>query len=224
MGVKDIVKKTIVEAFDSTDLSLERIILVMAVTAILSLYIFAIYRIITKKTFYSKTFNISLVLLAIITAAIIMTIQKSIVVSLGMVGALSIVRFRTAVKEPLDLVFLFWSIAVGIICGAGIYEVAIVLDIVITIAIFSLDNIPIAKTPQILIINSMDTKAKSRIEEILKQTCKSFKLKSRNFSRNQMDLVYEIYSVKEEECVDEIRNIESIITVSLIAHDGETTY
>lgn len=73
----------------------------------------------TRKTFYSKNFNTSLAVVAVVTAAIILTVQSNIVISLGMVGALSIVRFRTAIKEPMDLAFMFWSISVGIICGAG---------------------------------------------------------------------------------------------------------
>lgn len=89
-----------------------------------------------------------------ITAAVILTIQFSIVISLGMVGALSIVRFRTAIKDPMDLVFLFWSISVGIICGAGLAEVAVILSLKVTLGILLLDKMPAVSTPMLLVINA----------------------------------------------------------------------
>ena len=118
MSTKDILKKSFLQSITSADITPQEIFLVLAIATVLSLYIYFIYKVLTRKTFYNKTFNISLAALALITAGIILTIQSSIVVSLGMVGALSIVRFRTAIKDPMDLVFLFWSISVGIICGA----------------------------------------------------------------------------------------------------------
>ena len=122
MSIKDVLKKSFVSSINMAELSVSEILVVLGVTLLLSLYIFFIYRIFTRKTFYNKSFNISLAATALITAAVIITIQSSIVVSLGMVGALSIVRFRTAVKDPLDLVFMFWSLAVGIICSNVIFR------------------------------------------------------------------------------------------------------
>ena len=120
MGFKDILKKSFLEGANVVDFSIASVALTLVVTAALGLYIYIVYRLISRKSFYSKSFNISLVAMAMITAAIILAIQSSVVISLGMVGALSIVRFRTAVKDPMDLVFLFWSISIGIICGAGL--------------------------------------------------------------------------------------------------------
>ncbi len=117
MSFKDIFKNSFLNGF-SSGVDVKTIIISLAVTTVLALYIFFIYRMVTRKTFYAKTFNLSLIAMAIITAAIILTIQSNIVLSLGMVGALSIIRFRTAIKDPLDLVFLYWSISMGIICGA----------------------------------------------------------------------------------------------------------
>ena len=144
MSTKDILKKSFLESITSADVTPQEIFLILLITTVLALYIFFIYRVLTRKTFYSKTFNISLAALALITAGIILTIQSSIVVSLGMVGALSIVRFRTAIKDPMDLVFLFWSISVGIICGARLYVIAVILSVFVTIVIFVLDKMPVA--------------------------------------------------------------------------------
>lgn len=148
----------------------------------------------TRRTFYSKTFNISLIAVALIVAAIIVTIQLSVVVSLGMVGALSIVRFRTAVKDPMDLVLLFWAISVGIICGAGIPGIAISLSLMVTIVLLIFDRIPVAKTAMILVINGdfSDGSIDQKIEEIVEKYCKFYSEKSRNIADGQLNLVLEI--------------------------------
>ena len=130
MSFSDIFKKDFLASYTSDTISVPHIAAVLLITAVIAFYIFMTYRLVTKKTFYSKNFNIALAAIAVITAAIILAVQSSIVISLGMVGALSIVRFRTAIKEPMDLCFLFWSIAVGICCGAHMTEVALVLSAV----------------------------------------------------------------------------------------------
>ena len=119
MSFKDIFKKSFLEGFATAELTGRVILAALGIAAVLALYIFFfVYRIMTRKTFYSRNFGIALVGVALITAALILTMQSSVVISLGMVGALSIVRFRTAIKDPLDLMFLFWSISVGIIYAA----------------------------------------------------------------------------------------------------------
>ena len=125
---KDIFKKSFLQGFASTEITTFTVVTALMIACALALYIFFVYRIVTRKTFYSKTFNISLAGITVITAALILTMQSSVVLSLGMVGALSIVRFRTAVKDPMDLMFMFWSISVGIICGAGMAQIAVILS------------------------------------------------------------------------------------------------
>ena len=142
MTFKDIFKKSFIEGWSGSEIDALSAASVMAITLLLALFIFLIYKITTKKQFYSRGFNISLVGTALITAAIILTVQSNIVISLGMVGALSIVRFRTAIKEPMDLMFLFWSISIGIICGAGLAQIGIILSITMTVVVFALDRIP----------------------------------------------------------------------------------
>ena len=154
MGFKDVFKKSFLEGFNGMDITTAKIAAALFVTALLALYIFAIYRLVTRKVFYSKNFNIALAAMSLITAAIILAMQSNLVISLGMVGALSIVRFRTAIKDPLDLVFLFWSICIGIFCGAGLYEVAVVTSVAVTVFILVLDMIPVSRAPMMLVVNS----------------------------------------------------------------------
>ncbi len=224
MSFKDIFKRSFIEGFSRYDNSPVNIIIVFAIASLFSLYIFFAYRILTKKTFYSKTFNIALPALTLITAAVILTIQSSIVVSLGMVGALSIVRFRTAIKEPMDLVFLFWAITTGIICGAGLAEIACVLAFVLTIFLFVLDRIPIGRAPKILLVSASGYDVEEKLVEVVKKYCKYFTVKSRSLSENRSDLVIEVRTEKEAELAKDVAALGFVSSSSLLAHDGEVTY
>ena len=224
MSIQDAFKKSFLTNFNTADISTQDIVVTLMVTLVLALYIFFIYRIISRKNFYNKSFNISLAALAMITAAIIITIQSSIVVSLGMVGALSIVRFRTAVKDPLDLVFLFWAIAVGIICGAGFYNIAAIVSIMITIMVFVLDMIPVAKVPMILVVRVAGGVMQNKILDVVADETKYYKVKSRNMTKNQLNMIIELRTKKESELLNKICDIDGVEYASLLDHDGEVTF
>lgn len=225
MNFGDIIKKSVLESYSAADISGTHILTVLGITALLSLYVFLVYRCMTRKTFYSKNFNISLVAIAMITSAIIMTIQSSIVVSLGMVGALSIVRFRTAIKEPLDLVFLFWSISIGIMCGADLSKIAIIASLLLTILICGLGYLPTVKMPMILIVNADFIEGQGeKILNIVGKHSKYYKVKSRNISGEQLDMVIEVTSKDDDAFVTELSQLEHVRAVSLLSHDGEITY
>ena len=224
MGFKDVFKKSFLEGFTSMDITTAKIVATLFVSALLALYVFAIYRLVTRKVFYSKNFNISLAAMSIITADIILAMQSNLVISLGMVGALSIVRFRTAIKDPMDLVFMFWSISIGIICGAGLYEVALVTSVAVTVFILVLDMIPVSKAPMMLVINSSQMDGEQQILDIVGKYSKSYKVKSRNLSKGRLDMVVELRVKDESALVSEVAALEGMIGASLIAHDGEVTF
>lgn len=222
MGFNDIFKKSFINGF--TSMELPDILLSLAVVCLIALYIFFAYRFLTRRTFYNKNFGIALAALAIITAAIILTIQSSIVISLGMVGALSIVRFRTAIKEPMDLVFLFWAISAGIICGAGLFSLAIITSLVITAAVFVLDLIPVSKAPVLLIVNTSDLDGEDALMDVVGKYSKYARVKSRIVTAGQLDMVIEVRVNKESAFVKEVSALKGMSSVSLLSHDGETTY
>ena len=224
MGFGDIFKNSFMEGFYSTDVSLATVLLSMAIVCLIALYIFFAYRLLTRRTFYNKNFGISLAALALITAASILTIQSSIVISLGMVGALSIVRFRTAIKEPMDLVFLFWSISAGIICGAGLYSLAIIASLIVTVALLVLDLIPVTKAPMLLVVSSTDMEGENALLDVVKKYSKYYRVKSRTLSMGRMDLIVEVRVREEAALVKEASALEGMDSVSLLSHDGETTY
>lgn len=225
MSFSEIFKKSFLSGYTGADMSSAQIIFALVMTCVLAVYVFYVYKLLTRKTFYSKSFATSLVALAIITSAVIITIQSSIVVSLGMVGALSIVRFRTAIKEPMDLVFLFWSISIGIICGAGLAKIAIIASIILTIILFVLDMAPVAKAPMILVVNAQLSDGKSdEILSLVKKYSKYSKVKSRNITGGQLDMVVEVKVSEDEKLVEEASKIEGVNAVSLLSHDGEVTF
>ncbi len=221
---KDIFKKSFLQGFSRYDNSPENIIVAFLIATVFALYIFIAYRILTRKSFYSKSFNIALPALTLITTSVILSIQSNIVISLGMVGALSIVRFRTAIKEPMDLVFLFWAIATGIVCGAGLAEISAVLAFLLTIMLFVLDRLPVGRSPKILIVSASGYDAEGGIIEIVKKYCRHYTVKSRTLSAGQCDLVLEVRTDRDSELEREVAGLENVLSSSLLAHDGEVTY
>lgn len=224
MSVKDVIKNSVLNNFQSVNITMKTAILFLMAACLLGVYIFIIYRVFTVKSFYSKMFNVSLVLMCVLTAAIIITIQSSIVVSLGMVGALSIVRFRTAIKDPMDLMFLFWSISIGIITGAGMLGLGIMVCVMATILLLFLNYLPERRQSQILMINAAENKAVKDIYEIIKKYDKHFRTQSRNVTKESADILIEVCIKEEEQLLEELLALESIYSVSLIANKGETVY
>ena len=224
MSVSDVFKKSFLEGFSSYDIGTTAAVAVMLTASLFALYIFLVYRLLTRKTFYSKTFNISLAGITLITAAVILTIQSSIVVSLGMVGALSIVRFRTAIKDPMDLMFLFWSITVGIICGVGLAKIALILSIALTVGILILDRLPVAKAPQILVVRSSDRDSEASIMEIVNRHSRSSTVKSRNMTEVSLEMIVELRTDAGSELLRELLALEPVSSASLLKHDGEVTF
>ena len=225
MSFSDIFKKSFLQGYSTIELGTKGIIVALCFSLVLGVYIFFCYRLLTRRTFYSKNFNISLVCMSLITTAIILTIQSSVVVSLGMVGALSIVRFRTAIKEPMDLVFLYWAISVGIICGAGLSEIAIILSIVVTLAVLILSRIPLGNAPMILVVNAVNDKEPNKaIRQNDRKYSRFYSEKSRNISGGQLNLVIELAVKSDDGLTGDLSSLKGVHSVSLLSHDGEVTF
>ena len=225
MGFSDILKESFLESYNLTDLTTKDILLAMLMACVIGLYIFLVYRIVTRKAFYSKSFSISLVVLAMITTSIILTIQSSVVVSLGMVGALSIVRFRTAIKDPMDLVFLFWSIGAGIICGVGLFELVVLTSVCVSLVIAALELVPAVRLPMLLIINTSEKSGEKAILEVVKNYTKYYRVKSRNITSQGLDMIIELRIKKDSDnLAQEIQALTGVVSASLLLHEGESTY
>ena len=223
MTFSDIFKNSFLQEF-SGNMSTTAVVFYMFLAACFGFYIFLVYRIMTRKNFYQKSFNISLWVLTVIIAAIIITISSNIVLSLGMVGALSIVRYRTAIKDPMDLVFLFWSIAEGIMCGAGMALLAALLALLITVGVFVLDKLPMVRALKIMTISASDYECEEKIMQILKSYCKICNVKSRALSCGGLNLVVEFSGEEEAACTRELMQVAGVHSVTALTHDGEVTF
>ena len=218
----DLIMKSFLEGYATSELNVGTMFFCMGIAAAIGLYIFLIYKLVNKNSFYNRNFNISLIALTVITAAIILTIQSNIVVSLGMVGALSIVRFRTAIKDPMDLVFLFWSISVGIICGAGFALIAVIASVVLTIIIVCLSLFSSPRETMVLVVNA-DEYNENQVLEAVKANCGFWKVRARNISGTGMNMAIEVRTKEPQALIRQIVGMEHVVSASLLEHDGEIT-
>ena len=209
---------------DQSGFSFEEVTVNILASALIGLFIFISYYISHRETIYSKKFNVSLVVLTVLTSTVMTVIGNNIALSLGMVGALSIVRFRTAIKDPMDLAFLFWSISIGIICGAGLYEIALVTSVGVTVFILVLDMLPVGKAPMMLVVNSSEMNGEKAVLDVVGKYARYYKVKSRNLSKGRLDLVIELKVKEESALVSEVAALGGMLSASMISHDGEVTF
>lgn len=221
MSFKDIIKKSVLESFTYGDFSNVNIVITLGVTFLIALYIFFVYRFVTKRTFYNRDFNVSMAIISVVTAGIIIAMQSNLVISLGMVGALSIVRFRTAIKEPMDLLFLFWSISTGIICGSGLYQLSILVALAVTAGIFFLQALPMSSIPYLLILKLSGSEAEASVLELLKKHSPKYKLDSKSIRDGSASLIFEVRAKNVSALVDEVSKIPGVHSASVMHHSGE---
>ncbi len=220
MGFNDIIKNSVLKAFSTPGFSTTNAVLSLCICFSIAVYIYFVYRFICRTTFYDKSFNVSMAMVSVMVTGIIIAMQSNLIISLGMVGALSIVRFRTAIKEPMDLLFLFWSISTGIICGSNLYELGILVALVCTMGILLLQVIPIRTSPYLVIINAQNKTAESEILAIIQKYSPRYKIDSKNIGQHGMDLIVEIRSKHANELVDELSEIALVTSASLLYHDS----
>ncbi len=204
------------------DLSIWMILINLIVAFAIIMFIYFIY----KKTFsgvlYSKNFNITLVMVSLVTTSAVIVISSNIILALGMVGALSIVRFRMAVKDPKDIGFLFWAITNGIICGISAYSLAVVSALFIGLVIFLLSKKIKIIEPFLLILDTRDLDI-SKIEEMLKKYTILYKLRSKIIEDGKTQVIIEIKLKKDKinGLLSEIKDIKDITYSKLVSYEGD---
>ncbi len=221
MGFKDMIKKSVLEGFSYSDFSTVKITVTLGVTFLLALYVFLVYRAITRRTFYDRNYNVSMAILSLVTAGIIMAMQSNLVISLGMVGALSIVRFRTAIKEPMDLLFLFWSISIGIICGAGLYKMALLMSLAVTAGLLFLQALPVSASPWLLIVKLQGEEAEEALLTLLRSRCSKYKLSSKSIQQGVTSMILELRDKEPNALVSEVSKLSGVLSATCLHHDGE---
>lgn len=223
MSTKDVIKAGILESLSAgTYLDAKVILGILFFSVLMGVYIYLIYRFSAKTAFYSKDLNITMAGMPVVVAAIMIAMQANLLVSLGMVGALSIVRFRTAVKNPLDLMFLFWTISAGIICGVNLKALALLLCAVMTAVILLLQVIPVMVAPSVLVIRG-DAKETDweAVKKCVFENTKSAKQKMESFRLGQMEIIFEVKVKEDAKLLSELQEFAGVQGVNLLSHDGE---
>ncbi len=220
MSFTDIFKSSFLENVTSVSLAAMAIAMILAFG--LGMFIFLIY----KKTFsgvmYSSGFGVTLVALTMISTLVILAVTSNVVLSLGMVGALSIVRFRTAIKEPLDIAFLFWSIAVGIVLAAGMIPLAVMGSVAIGIVLLVFANRKSHVNPYIMVLQCTNQDSEAAAMDYLKTKIARLTVKSKTVRKGMVELNVEIRLKKDDtDFVNALSDMEGVDNVALISYNGD---
>ena len=220
MTFNDIFKSSFLENVSSV--SLLDMGIALALAFCLGLFIFLVY----KKTFngvmYSSSFGVTLIALTMITTVVILAVTSNVVLSLGMVGALSIVRFRTAIKEPLDIAFLFWSIAVGIVLAAGMIPLAVIGSVIIGVILLVFVNKKSHVHPYILVLECDCQESENKAKEFLSQHVTRSVVKSKTAQAGKVELNLEV-RLKEDntDFVAALSQLKGVRSAVLVSYNGD---
>ncbi len=220
MTFRDIFKSGFLD--NMTSISLFDMAVALVLAFLLGLFIFFVYKKTYSGVMYSPSFGVTLVGLALITTMLIMTVSSNVVLSLGMVGALSIVRFRAAIKEPADILFLFWSISAGIVLAAGLIPLAVFGSIFIGIVLVLFAGKKTVDSPYILIIHCGDSGQEEAVHRLVGANVKKMNLKSKSVSPGLIELNYEV-RLKDDDSsfVNDIHTMEGVSRVVLVSYNGD---
>ena len=196
--------------------SVGNMILNLVVIFLLSLLIYAVYKHTTKRVNYYSNFAIVIMLTAVVTGVIMMIIESNLVLSLGMVGALSIIRFRSAIKDPVDTAYIFWSVAIGIASGTGNHVLSAVASLLITIFIVIFSLISNTQKKEILILRGKEIDIQV-VENILSQEKIRFVCKSSSFNKGYQEFIYEINSKKSNSLTSKLSAVDSIEGINIVS-------
>lgn len=188
---------------------------------IVGIIIALVYRKTYRGVLYSPSFTVTLIMLTLVTTPVVMCIKSDIALSMGMVGALSIVRFRTAVKDPLDTAYMFWSLTMGILLGAGLHLVALIVVLCISVLMFVLTFARFTAPNAYLLVMHYDEYSEPAINKELDRSVKSYKLRSKTLTRSGAEMTYEVRLSDRHEVVTRMLDIEGVHDATLVACQSE---
>lgn len=220
VSFSDIFKSSFLEQAGS--FSLLDMVIGLALAFVLGLFIFFVYKKTYRGVMYSGSFGLSLLAMTMVTTLILLAITSNVVLSLGMVGALSIVRFRTAVKEPMDIVFVFWAIAAGIVLGAGFIPLAVFGSVFIGLVLFLFTNRKSSDAPYVLVVGCADDQVEQLAGVTISQQVRRFAVKSKTVSPEGIEITYDL-RLKEgtTQFVNQIAAIPGVRSAVLVSYNGE---
>ncbi|NMO97588.1 DUF4956 domain-containing protein [Paenibacillus lemnae] len=217
----DIIKSSFITNFES-DITISKMLITFAIAFAIGFFVYLLYKRIFSGVLYSKSFNVSLIGMTMVTALVIMAINSNLILSLGMVGALSIVRFRTPIKDPTDLIFLFWSAAAGIVTGAGFYTLAVIGSVIVGIIMLVFIKNPIVDTPYLLVVNCDSQHSEQEIHKKLGSIVKRYNVKQKTVSANNIEMTLEVrLRDKEGTFVNQLSALNGVKNAVLISYNGD---
>lgn len=220
MTFNDIFKSSFLENISSV--SIFDMALALALAFGIGMFIFLVYQKTYQGVMYSSSFGTTLVALTMITTIVILAVTSNVVLSLGMVGALSIVRFRTAIKEPLDIAFLFWSIAAGIVLAAGMIPLAVIGSIIIGVFLLVFVNRKVYRNPYILVLSCVDSETEKKASDFLKQQTEKCVIKSKTVQKGMIELHMEIRMRNDStDFVNDLSDMQGVNSAVLVSYHGE---
>ena len=194
-----------------------KILIGLLMGCLVGLVIAFVYKRCYRGVLYSPTFALTLVMLTLITTPVVMCIKSNIALSMGMVGALSIVRFRTAVKDPMDTAYMFWALTMGILLGAELYIHALIVVLAISVVLFAMSFIHFRKPNAYLLVVHYDEYAEQDITQLLRRTVKQRKLRSKTVTRAGAEMTIEVRLDSKQDLVASVLNIEGVHDATLVA-------
>ena len=220
MTFNDIFKSSFLE--NVTSVSILDMTLTLVLGFAIGLFIFLVYKKTYQGVMYSSSFGVTLIALTMITGMVILAVTSNVVLSLGMVGALSIVRFRTAIKEPLDIAFLFWAIAAGIVLAAGMIPLAVIGSVVIGIILLIFVNKKTYSNPYIVVIRCIDHATEEKAVDYLRSMCERCIVKSKSAQKGSIELNLEI-RLKNDDTgfVNALSDMHGVDSAVLVSYNGD---
>jgi uncharacterized membrane protein YhiD involved in acid resistance len=212
----------ILDQIQSMELSVTEVILNLVISFVISLWVLFIYKRSYQTTVYNKSFAMTLPVSALVTAMVIMAVASNIVLSLGMVGALSIVRFRTAIKNPLDTIFMFWTIGVGITVGANSWLLAVIGSLCIGLCILLVQSMELFTTPFILIVRITGDFDEDLLLEGVKAIYPKFQLRNKTILEQKAEFTFEVRGQKDfSKKINGLKNLKGVDQVMLLSYRGD---
>ena len=212
--------ENIINLYSNESITTTTIITVLLMVLFLGVYEFFVYRFISHRSFYNKSFNITISVLPFFISTIILCLQSNIIITLGTIGALAIIRFRTAIKDPVDMLYLLWSVYIGIICGCQLYEVGVLTSILVTIVLVLLEHVNFGRRPFVLILHS-NSDIEKDVVEFFKKDKISYKFKSRNYTNKGYDYAIELTIKDIEGLKKELSDNKKVTKYSIIEYDAD---
>ncbi len=212
--------ENIINLYSNESITTLTIISVLLMVLLLAIYEFFVYRFISHRSFYNKSFNITITILPFFISTIILCLQSNIIITLGTIGALAIIRFRTAIKDPTDMLYLLWSVYIGIVCGCQLFEVGVLTSIIVTIVLVVLEHVKFGRQPIVLILRS-EKDLEQELKEYFKEQKINNRFKSRNYTNKGYDYAIELTVKDIEGLKQELSNNKKVTKYSIIEYDAD---